>query len=88
MITCLQGLQHIQRYQGKGLEAIEHWYNSLQKGALLAFDYPLDKLPQEGLDKIKGQLGESVSVTSRGNFTDRLLVVNVKKSDVKAIILC
>ena len=87
LVTCLQGLQHIQRFQKKGSEAIEHWYNDLPMGALLAFDYPLDKLPQGGLDKIKKQLGESVTITTRGNFTDRLLVVNIKKLDKRSLSL-
>lgn len=48
LITCVEGLLHIQGQTGRGLQALSHWYNSLKEGGRLAFTMLQGQITHEG----------------------------------------
>lgn len=87
LVTCLQGLKYIQKYQRKGLEAIEHWYNQLPVKGRLAFDYPFEYLPKPPIEYLQKQLGTNMTFKFNSNFTDGLYIVNLVKPNPLSLVL-
>ena len=87
LLTGLQALRWIEKFQHQGLEAIEHWYNSAPVHTRLAFDYPTDLLPQQPLQYLKSTLGSSISMEMRAHSPDILQILSITKPTDQRIAL-
>ncbi|MFA6460933.1 MAG: hypothetical protein WCV90_01590 [Candidatus Woesearchaeota archaeon] len=98
LITCLRGLRYVEQYLGQGTQAVQHWYNSVPVGAVIAFDYNGDNsfLAERGdiYIKVQGvplwqalqnQLGDAVKTSKNSNLKESAFAVTITKRDPREL---
>jgi hypothetical protein len=80
LLTCVQGLYYIERYYGKGVEAIANWFNQLSPGAIMAFDYP-ENLDPEFLEYMETNLAGSIQINRHSTINGVLNIVTIVKPE-------